>query len=340
MEPSLQNLVDQTSLKWIFVGGKGGVGKTTTSCCLGVQLAQSRRNVLIVSTDPAHNLSDAFGQKFSRTPTLVNGLSNLFCMEIDPTIEVEEGSDITEAGKEGNMIGSLLKDFSGSIPGVDEVMSFAELMKHVQRLEFDVTVFDTAPTGHTLRLLALPGMLDKALDKIISLKDKFGGLFGAVQGMMGGAAGGAPSEDQLSSVMSKLDELKGVIDAVQTRIHNSDETTFVCVCIPEFLSLYETERLVQELSKFEIDTHNIVVNQILFVDKNSKCDRCLARRRMQGKYLDQIADLYGEDFHVVTTPLLNEEVRGPARLKAFSNFLTTPYDPETPMPAELNGGSC
>lgn len=334
VEPNLHSLINSSTHKWIFVGGKGGVGKTTSSCSIAIQMAQSQpqKQFLLISTDPAHNLSDAFGEKFGKDARRVTGMNNLSCMEIDPSAALKDMNDMAvsqanESGGQGDDLGGLLQggalaELTGSIPGIDEALSFMEVMKHIKNQEkgegerYDTVIFDTAPTGHTLRFLQLPNTLSKLLEK-------FGEITGRLGPMLNSLAGSGNVD-----ISGKLNQLKESVETIKDQFTNPDLTTFVCVCISEFLSLYETERLIQELISYDMDVNSIIVNQLLFAedDQEHNCKRCQARWKMQKKYLDQIDELY-EDFHVVKMPLCAGEIRGLENLRKFSQFLNKEYNP-------------
>ncbi|KAE8709399.1 P-loop containing nucleoside triphosphate hydrolases superfamily protein isoform 2 [Hibiscus syriacus] len=276
-ESTVHNVLEQDSLKWVFVGGKGGVGKTTCSSII----------------------------------------SMLMDREVDPTVENDDF---------GEGMDSLFSDLANAIPGIDEAMSLGEMLKLVQTVDYSCIVFDTAPTRHTLRLLQFPPTLEKGLEKMMALKNKFGGLLSQMTRILG-----VEEEFGEDAIVGRLEGMKNVIEQVNKQFkdpvrhtillvllpYNIDLTTVICVCIPEFIFLYETERLVQELTKFEIVTHNIIINQVLFDDE--------ARMRMQQKYLDQFSMLY-DDFHITKLPLLPNEVTGVEAPKKFSRHFITPYE--------------
>uniref|UniRef100_A0A915DNS0 Anion-transporting ATPase-like domain-containing protein n=1 Tax=Ditylenchus dipsaci TaxID=166011 RepID=A0A915DNS0_9BILA len=192
---------------------------------------------------------DAFNQKFTKTPIKVNGFDNLFAMEVDgsgteasPDLAppgLSSDSDIFSMGK------NMLSEMAGGLPGIDEATSFSQMIKLVQSMDFE-----------------FPSLIEKSLGKLLTLKTQFMPMLSQMGPMLGL---GDFSADQATN---KLEETLSVVRTINAQFKDPELTTFVCVCIAEFLSMYETERLIQELTKKEIDTHNIIVNQLLFPDRN------------------------------------------------------------------------
>ena len=289
---SLQKLVedvsdgaDSTGPSTIFVGGKGGVGKTTVSSALAVSLAASSEKelkVLVVSTDPAHSLGDALdedlkkarGKPLPLTDPVTGG--RLYACEVDAAAALEDFRENVAAfdidrlsaalGVPASLLESLgLREFSGLLnnppPGLDELVALSNVLdKDSIAGGFDVVVVDTAPTGHTLRLLALPQFLDGLLGKLISLRMKLAGLASTLQAFFGSAEAQQRAQ-ALDDAVDRLESFRRKMSGMQARLQDADKTRFVVVTIPTKLGVAESKRLVAELGSQGVSVTDIVVNQ-------------------------------------------------------------------------------
>jgi len=359
MPGNLDSLFSDKDLQFLFVGGKGGVGKTTCSSSLAIQFAQFRSSskVLLISTDPAHNLSDAFRQQFSGVPELVNGTENLWAMETDPKAVME--SDVDDiikgftAGDTNDETASMINDFRQwltSVPGIDEAMALSAVLRHVESGEFSLIVFDTAPTGHTLRLLQLPMVLKTGLEKLRSWRTKMASMFLSVSSFLSPNSDASAKQEALTKLEKKLDTYQKDVAKITKLFKDQQRTQFVCVCIAEHLSVFETRRLCSELSQAHIACKHILVNQLvprtlvnvtpetgganairealeaigapaIAVAVQEACELCGARARIQKHYLKVLQDGVEGQQDLTLLPLLPAEVRGVENLLSFSQRL-------------------
>lgn len=174
-------------------------------------------------------------------------------MEIKSTVGADKDQGVMDDWFKNmgvELSGDFLRDILSNIPGIDEAVAFGELLKTVDNIDNAVIVFDTAPTGHTLKFLNFPNTIEKLLSKLLQLKDKFEPLLrmasATMQSSMQGQEG--PKPPTFDEIVAKINEFKSYTEKSIEMFKNKDKTTFIAVCIAEFLSLYETERLVQELN--------------------------------------------------------------------------------------------
>ena len=317
------------NLKMVMFGGKGGVGKTSCAASSAIWAAEHGRNTLIISTDPAHSLGDSLGIELSPgVPTPIAGIDNLTALEINPKVNMADFQGLTninpmeEMGMSGLMenlplFGDMEELTSMTPPGIDEALAFGKILEFVETdHDYDLIVFDTAPTGHTLRFLSLPETLSGWIGKLIKMRVKIGNMFGAVKRMF------SREEKKEDNSLEVLERLNDSIINAREDLTNPIKNSFIIVMIPEEMAISETGRLLNELVKNNIPVSNIVVNQI-YQDTTELCEFCKARRKMQGKNLVKIKEVFGENLHknLIEVPLFKEEIREYVKLKEMGHFL-------------------
>lgn len=292
---------------YYFFAGKGGVGKTSVAAATALWFSKKGKKVLIISTDPAHSLSDSFEKRIGGDLRKIG--KNLYAVEIDPKKAMEEYKE-KFLPKIENM--DFLKglgmedtfDYVGMTPGIDEMAAFDKFLQYMDSRDYDVIIFDTAPTGHTLRFLSLPDVLDSWVGKMIKIRMRFAGVANLVRRVL---PFGNPEEDGGSLGTENLELMKKRIESAKQILSNPDKTHYNIVMIPEAMSIYESERSLEVLKQYKIPVNSVIVNQM--IPENPKCDFCREKRRMQQERMREIGKRFAE-FEIIKLRMFREEIKG------------------------------
>jgi len=297
--------------EFVLFGGKGGVGKTTLAAASGLVSAREGARTLVVSTDPAHSIGDAYERSVRETPTRVTDEANLYALEIDPRSRFRERygdtfesviSDVQSLGVDlsSDDVGAVSEE--GLVPGADEVAVLDLFAEYNDHENWEVVVFDTAPTGHTLRLLQLPDVMNTTLGRVLSLRDQFS----SVTSTVGSLLGRGNDSDDSPSYGDQADRLERV-----------ERTTFRAVTLAERMSLEETDRLLTELESGDIAVDTVLVNKLLR-DASEDCPTCWPRYQEQLDLLAEARERF--DIPVREVPLVADR-QGLDRVEAVTEFV-------------------
>lgn len=306
--------------RYLFFGGKGGVGKTTAASATALYLLnklKQNESILLFSTDPAHSLSDSLNVKIGNRLTEVKQLrgARLFAYEMDASLALERlreahGKVLAEIAERGTLLDEedIKELLSLSLPGLDEVMSLFELSELDREGKYAHIVIDTAPSGHTSRLLRLPEVFTRMVKALDLMGDKH-------RYILAHFARRKPVADEVDLFLRDLSER---IASVRNLLHDQEQTSFTLVTIPEAMSVRETERYLELLREQGVPVRDLIVNRV--EQEHQDCRYCRARVKSQRPWIKEIAAKFGElRQHYV--PLQPKEVRGIEELKKVGKLI-------------------
>jgi arsenite-transporting ATPase len=306
--------------RYRFFGGKGGVGKTTAASATALFLLDKLKpdnSILLFSTDPAHSLSDSLGVKVGNRLVAVAARkgAKLMAYEMDATLALERfreahGKVLAEIAERGTLLDEedINELLNLSLPGLDEVMSLFELSELDRKGAYAHIVVDTAPSGHTSRLLRLPEVFTRMVHALDRMGEKH-------RYMIQHFARRRVAADEVDLF---LRDLTLRIQSVQNLLYDPQQTNFTLVTIPEAMSVRETERYLTLLREQSVPVTDLIINRV--EQEHDACVYCRARVKSQRPWLKEIEKSFG-DLQLHYVPLMAEEVRGVDALRKLGKLL-------------------
>ena len=311
----------------LFVGGKGGVGKTSIASALALARARDGAKVLVVSTDPAHNLGHLWGRKVGDAPVRLAAPAEtggvLDGLEIDPEVTIERHLTAVErtmtrllperqhAQAHTHLERARHAPGSHEAAVLERVAEAAELSQQ----EYDLVVFDTAPSGHTLRLLALPGQLAGWTESLLRSRDRSERFSAAMRSLAGRAE---PEPDAEAELRRTLQRRRERFQSLQEAITNQDQAGFVVVFTGEALPVAETLEVIDVLGGMNVKVTALVANRRSPSDAG---ELLRERRRVEDRHLATIRDRTS-GVPLVEVPLMAGELTGIEALENLADLLS------------------
>ncbi len=307
------------SKKFLFFGGKGGVGKTTSASAFSLFASSNGKKVLLVSTDPAHSIGDIFKINIGPKEKLIK--DNLWGIEIDPDIEAKKYINRIKNSLSKTISPILMDEIKRQIdiaylsPGAEESATFdkfIELMNRVEESTYDMVVFDTAPTGHTLRLLSLPEILEKWIDNLFKKRKTALSLKRSVKKIKEGVDIRLDDDPILRILKTR----KYKFQQARKLLLDESLTSYIFVLNPERLPIIETKKAIDILSKYKIPIGGIIVNRVL----PEKTGEFLKKRKeVEKEYLVLIEKEF-KGLILTYIPLLEKDVYGIETLEEIKKY--------------------
>ena len=306
---------ESLSKKILFVGGKGGVGKSTSAAALAYSASRSRQKTLLISTDPAHNVGDLFHMEVGSEKTKID--TNLWALEIDPQLESKRYIDSVKENLKELVKADRIEEVHRQIdtasvsPGAEEAALFDRMVTIIldETKNFDRIIFDTAPTGHTIRLLSLPELMGVWIEGMLEKRQKINENYTQLLN------DGEPVEDPIYQVLQKRKEK---FASVRNIMLDKNQTGFIFVLIPERLPILETEKGLKLLEQYDLHVETLIVNKVLPEEADGEFLK--KRKNLEKEYLHLLTESF-KGKEIIQIPLFAEDISSLDRLKSFADYL-------------------